>query len=101
MLTGDLPVIVYLALLCAFVLLAVRCRGVMRGLRRPVTQSVWCPVQDRHLTATLEEEVWDGARVDVRECSAFLPPTAVTCEKACLRLTRRPRAARASGLPVF
>ncbi len=101
MLIGDLPVVVYLALLTAVVLLLVRARGLMRGVRRRVTSRVWCPVHDRKLTATLEEEVWDGRRIDVSECSAFSPTTAVTCGKACLRLTRRPRPATVSSLPLF
>lgn len=101
MLIGDLPVVVYLALLSAVVLLLVRARGLMRGVRRRVTRRVWCPVHDRKLNATLEEEVWDGRRIDVSECSAFSPATAVTCGKACLRLTERPRPATVSSLPLF
>jgi hypothetical protein len=101
MLTGDLPTIVYAALLAALVLLGVRARGLMRGVRRLTTRKVWCPVHDRSFTATLQEEVWDGRRVDVAECSAFSPATAVTCGKACLRLTARPREASASGIPLL
>jgi hypothetical protein len=101
MLIGNLPIVVYLALLTAVVLLLVRARGLMRGVSRGVTQAVWCPVQDRKLTATLEEEVWDGRRLDVKECSAFSPPTAVICGKACLRLTERPRPATASSIPLL
>jgi len=101
MLIGELPIVVYAALLAALVLLFVRHRGLMRGVLRRVPQTVWCPVHDRKLTATLEEEVWDGTRVDVNQCSAFSPPTAVTCGKACLRLTRRPRPATVSSLPLL
>ena len=101
MLIGDLPIVVYVALLAAIVLLVVRYRGLMRGVRRPATRTVWCPVHDRKLTATLEEEVWDGRRVEINQCSAFSPPTAVTCGKACLRLTQRPRPATASSLPLL
>ncbi len=101
MLIGDLPVIVYAALLAAVVLLLVRHRGLMRGARQAATRTVWCPVQDRKLTATLEEEIWDGRRVDVTQCSAFSPPTAVTCGKACLRLTQRPRPVTVSSLPLL
>jgi hypothetical protein len=101
MLIGNLPVVVYLALLAVVVLLLVRARGLMRGARRWTTRRVWCPVHDRTLTATLEEEVWDGQRIDVSECSAFSPATAVTCGKACLRLTRRPQPATVSSLPLF
>jgi len=78
------------ALLIA-VLLLMWYRGAMRGVRR-VTRMVWCPLRDRALSVTLEERR-DGRRIDVEQCSAFLPPTAVSCGKACLRLTRRPRPA--------
>ena len=98
---SDLPVIVYLALLGAVVLLVLRCRGIMRGAIRRVGRTVWCPVHDRDFEATLQEETWDGRRVDVEECSAFSPSTAVTCGKACLRLTRRPRPAPASGIRLL
>lgn len=101
MLIGYLPIVVYLAMLAVVVLLLVRRRGLMRGVTRPVTRPVWCPMHDRKLTATLDEEVWDGRRVDVRECAVFSPPTSVTCGKACLRLTERPRSATASGLPLL
>lgn len=98
---GELPAVVYVALLTAIVLLLVLHRGPVRRVTRGITRSVWCPVLDRHLTATLREDCWDGSRVDVEECAAFSPAAAVTCGKACLRLTRRPREARASGIPLL
>jgi hypothetical protein len=101
MLIAHLPVVLYLALLAAVVLLVVRSRGLMRGARRRVTRDVWCPVRDRQLIATLQEEFWDGRRVDVEECSAFSPATAVTCEKTCLRVTERPRPAPVSSIPLL
>ena len=73
MLIGGLPIVVYAALLAALVLLFVRHRGLMRGVRRRVTRTVWCPVHDRKLTASLEEEIWDGRRVDVDQCSFSSP----------------------------
>jgi hypothetical protein len=100
MLIGHLPVVLYLALLAAVVLLVLRYRGLMAGASRRVTRAVWCPVRDRQFTATLQEELWDGRRVDVEECSALSPPTAVTCGKACLRITTRPRRASAPGAPL-
>lgn len=100
MLIGQIPVVVYLALLSVIVLLLVRYRGFMRGLRRPATRAVWCPIHDRSFTATLEEDVWDGRRLDVTQCSAFAPSTGVRCRKSCLRLTTRPRRAAASA-PIF
>jgi hypothetical protein len=58
-------------------------------------------MHDRQLTAELEEEFWDGRRVDVNQCSAFSPPTAVSCGKACLRLAERPRRATVSRIPLL
>ena len=101
MLILGLPIIIYGALLVAIALLAVRRRGLMRGETRRVTRSVWCAVKDCKLSAQLEEQAWDGGRVDVHACSAFSPTTAVTCEKACLRLTQRPRPAPVSGIPLL
>ena len=102
MVIASVPVVIYLALLAVIVLLVLLKRGVLRGVTRRVMCSVWCPLRDRRLTAELEEEVWDGKRVDVLQCSAFSPPTAVACEKSCLRLTKRPRTgAVSSNLPVF
>ena len=100
MLILHLPVVLYLVLLAVIVLFVARSRGLMLGASQRVTRSVWCPMQDRRLTATLEEEVWDGRRVDVEQCSAFSPPTAVTCAKGCLRLTKRPRPAPVSSIPL-
>ena len=101
MLILGLPIIVYGALLVAIALLVVRHRGLMRGERRLVTRAIWCPLRDDELSAELEEEVWDGRRVDVRACSAFIPASAVNCEKACLRLTHRPRPASAPSIPLL
>src|SRR5574338_152401 len=71
MLTLGLPIIVYGALLAVIVLLVVRCRGLMHGETRHVTRAIWCPVKDRTVLAGLEDEVWDGRRVDIDACSAF------------------------------
>jgi hypothetical protein len=99
--TEGLPVIVFLVLVCSLVLFGVRCRGVAGRRHGPVSRSIWCPLQDRTLTATVVEEPWDGKRLDVLECSVLPPSAAVLCEKPCLRLTRRPRPSPSSGLPVF
>jgi hypothetical protein len=101
MLIGNVPIVVYLALLAVIALFFVLRRGLMRGRTRPEARTVWCPVHDRQMTAELEEEFWDGRRVDVNQCSAFSPSTAVSCGKACLRLTERPRPAAVSGVPLL
>lgn len=92
-------IVVSVALLIA-VLLLMRYRSAMRGVSQRVTRTVWCPLHDRPLSATLEEARWDGHRIDVEQCSAFSPPTAVRCGKGCLRLTGRPRPAAVSSIPM-
>jgi len=48
-------------------------------------QSFWCAFKRQPVDVDFQETVWDGCRTDVVRCSAFDPPTAVTCDKACLR----------------
>lgn len=57
---------------------------------RTVIESFWCPLKTQNVQVDFEIEAWDGRCVDVTRCSAFNPPTAVTCDKRC---TDRPRAA--------
>jgi hypothetical protein len=92
--------VVSVALLIA-VLLLMRYRSALRGASQRVTRTVWCPLHDRPESATLEENCWDGRRIDVEQCSAFSPPTAVRCEKSCLRLTSRPRPAAVPSIPLL
>ena len=53
-----------------------------------VTRSFWCPYRRLGVSADFEEDAWGGRPVDVTRCSAFEPPSAVTCDKACLALPR-------------
>jgi hypothetical protein len=89
MVIGGVPLTIILALLAAVVLALVSRYGGMPGVTRRVRRAVWCPVRDRKTEVELVEEAWDGKRVDVLECSVFDPPSAVSCEKPCLTLTRR------------
>jgi hypothetical protein len=57
-------------------------------------------VRDRQFAAELEEAEWDGKRLDVAQCAAFSPPTAVSCGKACLRITKRPGPPPTAGVPI-
>jgi hypothetical protein len=50
-----------------------------------------CPLGDRDVRVEFEEEPWDGRRRDVLRCSEF-PDSAITCDKACLRLEPLPSA---------
>ena len=92
-------IVASIALLIA-VLLLMWYRDAMRSVRRRVTRMVWCPLRDRALSVTLEER-WDGRRIDVEQCSAFSPPTDVSCGKSCLRITRRPPPAAVKSVPFF
>lgn len=61
--------------------------GVFRvwpSVNRVVTRSFWCPFRRRAVSAGFEEDAWDGHAVDVTRCTAFEPPSAITCDKACL-----------------
>jgi len=98
MVTAALSLVV--SLLALAVLLVLRYRDPLRGVSRRVTRKVWCPMEDRTFFARLEEDVWDGRRRDIVCCSAFSPPTAITCGKGCLRVTERPRPVTISRLPV-
>ena len=59
-----------------------------------VRQSFWCVFQRRRVDVDFQEAVWDGCPIDVTRCSAFDPPTAVTCDKACLKLSPEYRSSR-------
>ena len=85
-------IIIVLALGTAVALLLVAVFGSLSGATRTVTRSFWCPFLYRRVTAEFKEEAWDGRPVDVTRCSAFTPPTAVTCEKLCRHLKKFPSA---------
>jgi hypothetical protein len=70
--------------------------SVLPSVGRLLARSFWCPFRDCNVTAEFREGPWDGARMDVSRCTAFTPPDAITCDKACLRLKTLPamRAAR-------
>ena len=63
---------------------------VLPPVGRLVARSFWCPFRERNVTAGFTEKAWDGAPVEVSYCTAFTPPTAVTCDKECLRLKKLP-----------
>lgn len=79
-------VIIGLALATAVALLLVIAYGPLRGVTRLVTRSFWCPFLKRDVTAEFQEEAWDGRPVEVMRCTAFTPPTAITCQRHCLGL---------------
>ena len=47
-------------------------------------QSFRCRFKDAQVDVDFQESAWDRRGIDVSRCSAFDPPTAVTCDKACL-----------------
>lgn len=50
-----------------------------------------CPLVDRGVEVEFEEELWDGQHREVVRCSEF-PESAITCDKACLRMETPPSA---------
>ncbi len=83
-------IIIVLALATALGLLLMVMFGALRGVTRTVSRSFWCPFLDRNVTAEFREEAWDGRPVEVSRCTAFTPPTTITCEKPCLRMGKFP-----------
>ena len=77
-------IIIVLALGTALALLLLIVFGAFRGVVRTVRRSFWCPVRGSNVTAEFQEEAWDGEPLEVSSCTAFTPPTAITCEKLCL-----------------
>jgi hypothetical protein len=57
-------------------------------VNRVVTKSFWCPFRQGNVSAELQEDPWSGRRVDITQCTAFEPFSAITCDKACLRLRK-------------
>lgn len=82
----EIPLIIPLALGTGLVFLVVLALGGSADVTERMTRSFWCPFYERSVTAQFEEAVWNGKRVDVASCSTFSPPTAVGCDKACLKL---------------
>lgn len=83
-------IIIALALATAVTLVLLIALGRFTGMVRVVTRSFWCPYRESNVTAEFQEEAWDGRPVGVTRCTAFAPPTAVTCEKRCLRMRKFP-----------
>ncbi len=81
-------IIIVLAMLTAFGLFLVAAFAPFRRMTRIVTRAFWCPFRDRAVTAEFQEDAWDGRSLEVTQCSAFSPPTAITCEKRCLHVEK-------------
>lgn len=50
----------------------------------PISRAFWCPLRGQSVSVQFRRAVWDHALVDVEQCSAFVPTSHVTCDKACL-----------------
>jgi hypothetical protein len=55
----------------------------LAGTRR-VVRELRCPRSGRDVVVAVHEAAWDGRPIDVESCTAFSPPTAVRCDRACL-----------------
>jgi hypothetical protein len=73
-----------LALLVLFLALSVR----------KVHRKTWCPIRGTEVQLSLLEAAPEGRPIEVTACSAFMPPTAITCDRRCLG---RPHVLRADG----
>ena len=62
-------------------------------VNRVVTRWFWCRFRTQNVNAEFQEHPWSGRPVGISRCTAFTPPSAITCDKACLRLRRLDRAA--------
>jgi hypothetical protein len=74
MITSSSLWIAALALLVLFLALSVR----------KVHRKIWCPIRGTEVQLSLLETAPDGRPIEVTACSAFTPPTAVTCDRRCL-----------------
>lgn len=83
------PVPIYLGVAVLLIVLAANGRRLFPGtvVRR---RSFWCPFQSRNVTADIEESVWDAVPRDIASCSAFVPASAVRCEKVCVLFRELP-----------
>jgi hypothetical protein len=68
--------IVAIALLVLFLALSVR----------KVHRKIWCPIRGTEVQLSFLETAPEGRPLDLTACSAFMPPTAVTCDRRCLGL---------------
>jgi hypothetical protein len=57
---------------------------------RQASYAFWCPFRRTNVRVGFTEVTWSGSLVEVDRCTAFTPPTAVTCDKACLALPTLP-----------
>jgi len=57
-------------------------------INRVVTRSLWCRFRTQNVKAEFQEDPWSGRPVDISRCTAFTPPSGITCDKDCLRLRR-------------
>jgi hypothetical protein len=51
---------------------------------RKVHRKIWCPIRGTEIQLSLLETAPEGRPIDVTACSAFMPPTAITCDRQCL-----------------
>jgi len=57
-------------------------------INRVVTRWFWCRFRRQNVNAEFQEDPWSGRPVSISRCTAFAPPSAITCDKDCLRLRR-------------
>ncbi len=90
--------IILIALAAAAALLMWGAFSSLPRVSRTVARSFWCPFHHGDVTAEFQEDAWDGKPVEVVRCTAFTPPTAITCTKLCRFLRRFPSLRKAKVL---
>jgi hypothetical protein len=53
---------------------------------RKVHRKICCPIRGTEVQLSLLETAPEGRPLDVTACTAFMPPTAITCDRRCLGL---------------
>ena len=61
---------------------------------RTVHREIRCPIRGTAVQLSFLEAAPEGRPIEVTACSAFMPPTAITCDRRCLG---RPHVLRADG----
>jgi hypothetical protein len=83
-----LSLLIVLAMGLGLAVLVWRVSTVSGGIDRVVTRWFWCRFRTQNVNAEFQEDPWSGRPVGISRCTAFTPPSAITCDKDCLRLRR-------------
>lgn len=57
-------------------------------INRVATRWFWCRFHTQNVNAAFQEDPWSGRPVGISRCTAFTPPSAISCDKNCLHLRK-------------